>query len=419
MELKLVRYETLADCRRQIRDDFVADCTNRARVGRLPAGTCAGGQYFSQPEQRGILGTAAALRVLSIESRAHQPSRDVARGLVRYLAHRRRIELDASRATPQERALWRQKLPRDESNTIRQSELLLSLTYVPSALAPCDDMRSEVASRLLRGRSQDGNGWGYALGAQSASSPLPTCHAVRSLARNGNDVSTELSNLERALHERIRRGERDIGLAYVDCFIALVLDELDALSGKEVRAAVDHLWPILASHLGMSREANIDVLGGSANDFVRVPWQLHLMALTARTRPWRRFLTPSMQRLLSDVVNGVLGRRPGFRYPESGDNVSTRTYAYVHETMATIMSTRGAGGTVDTSVARLLRGAERPRRSVRRLARMIAVAGVVLIVGVSIAMWLMGRAGGWKDLAPNFVAAMLIAVFGWVVRPKS
>jgi hypothetical protein len=168
----------------------------------------------------------------------------------------------------------------------------------------------------------------------------------------------------------------------------------------------------------MSREANIDVLGGPTNDFVRVPWQLHLMALSARNRPWRRFLTPPMQRLLGQTVDGVL-RGPGFRYPESGDNVSTRTYAYIYETVSTILAARSGVASVDSKVARVLRTAERPRRPLRRLARTLATVGVVAVIGFSIVMWLLGRAGGWKDLAPNFVAAMLITLFGWVARPKT
>lgn len=417
MAPEIVTYSTLAECRRRVRDTFVADCTARAQVGRLPPGTCAGGQYFGQPEQRGILGTAAALRVLSCESRNHQQSRDTAQGLLRYLVQRKKIELDTARTTAEERTLWRQKLPRDEANTIRQAELLLSLTYVPSALAASDVMKRQVAERLLRGRSQDGNGWGYTLANRSASNLLPTCHAIRALARNGNDVNAELEHLARSLHQRVRRNEPDIGIAYIDCFIALVLEELDLLSAKESRATLDHLWRLLVNHLGMRREANIDVLGGPANDFVRVPWQLHLMALSARDRPWRRFLSPRMQRLVGETVEGVL-RGPGFRYPESGDNVSTRTYAYIYETISTILSARSGATSMDSTVARVLRTAERPTRRIRRLARTLATIGVVATIGFSVVMWQRGHAGGWKDLAPNFVAAMLLAAFGWVARPK-
>jgi hypothetical protein len=160
------------------------------------------------------------------------------------------------------------------------------------------------------------------------------------------------------------------------------------------------------------------VLGGPTNDFVRVPWQLHLMALSARHRPWRRFLSPPMQRLLGEAIEGVL-QGPGFRYPESGDNVSTRTYAYIYETVSTILGARSGPTSVDSTVARVLRTAERPGRPFRRLARMLATVGVVATIGFSIVMWQLGRTGGWGDLAPNFVAAMLIALFGWVVGPRT
>lgn len=414
----IVTHSALTECRERVRDTFVADCGSRAKIGRLPVGTYAGGQYFGQPEQRGILGTAAALRVLSSESRNHQPSRDVAQGLLRYLARRKRIELDTARTDAEQRSLWRQKLPRDESNTIRQAELLLSLTYVPNALAASDGMKGQVADRLLRGRSQDGNGWGYTLTDRATSSLLPTCHAIRSLARNGNDVNAELEHVARALHQRIRRHEPDIGTAYIDCFAMLVLEELELLSVNESRTTLDHLWRVLANHLAMPREANIDVLGGPANDFVRVPWQLHLMALSARDRPWRRFLSPRMQRLLGETVEGVL-RGPGFRYPESGENVSTRTYAYIYETISTILAARGGATSMDSRVARVLRTAERPSLRVRRMARTLATVGVVATIAFSIVMWQRGNTGSWKDLAPNFVAAMLLAAFGWVARPKS
>jgi hypothetical protein len=416
--LDVVSYGDLADCRLRVRDTFLADCVSRAGVGHLPPGVFAGGQYFTQPEQRGILGTAAALRVLSLESKTHPASREAAQALVRYVDQRRRIELDTSRTNPEERLLWRQKLRRDDANTIRQSELLLSLTFVPSALAACDHKRAELATRLLDGRASDGNGWGYALGAQAAGSLLPTCHAVRALAHNGNDVTAEVQHLRRQLEHRVKRRDPDLGTAYVDCFTALVLQEHDVLSTKESRAILDHLWSRLANHLGMSREANIDVLGGSSNDFVRVPWQLHLMALSAKDRPWRRFLSPRLQRLLGEVVRGVL-QGPGFRYPDSGDNVSTRTYAYIHETISTILASRSGSASVDSNVAKILRAAELPGRPVRKVARTLAVIGAAGIIAFSIAMWLLGRAGGWKDLAPNFVAAMLIGVVGWVARPKS
>lgn len=416
MVLELVSHSRLTECRRRIRDDFVADCLTRARVGRLPAGTFAGGQFFSQPEQRGLLGTAAALRVLSLESRSDQRSREVASGIVHYLADRERIELDASRTPTSERSLWRRKVPRDHRNTIRQSELLLSLTFVPSAVAACDGLKTEVATRLLGGRSQDGDGWGYEL-SNGRGSLLPTCHAVRALARNGNDVTSELLALGSGLQERISRRESDIRTAYVDCFTVLILDELDALASRTERAAIDHLWQLLVHHMDVSREANIDVLGGPANDFVRVPWQSHLMSLAVRIRPWRRFLAPQVQRRLGDMADGILGQ-PGFRYPDSGDSVSTRTYAYLYETISTILEARGGVASVDSAVAQVLRAAERPRRSVVRLVRILAGVGAVTTILWSILMWRLGRTGSWTDLAPNFVAGLVLACLGWLLRPK-
>ncbi|ROO61332.1 hypothetical protein EDC02_3265 [Micromonospora sp. Llam0] len=73
-------------CQSAIRDKFLNECMTGARRMVLPAEVNAAGQYFDLPDrtQRGLHGTAAALRVVS----AGHPNSDLVRtvtgGIVRY-----------------------------------------------------------------------------------------------------------------------------------------------------------------------------------------------------------------------------------------------------------------------------------------------------------------------------------------------
>lgn len=414
MTTEIASFDQLGDCRNRIRARFIADVQSRATAaGMSPSSYQVGGQYFENVSQRGLFGTAAALRVLGGVSETE--ARLATAGLVRYVRDRSEVELRSGRMTEAERGRWVHKLQRDHALTIRQSELLRGLTFVSGAAAQCDDLKTTVSQRLLNGRAHDGSGWGGRLDPPGGGSILATAHAVRALHRNGNDVREEIRSLKDGILSRASESNRSDETAQIDCFVGLVLHEVGVIRGRQARQVFDYLWSVLSSDLDHRREAMTEVFGSDSNDHVRVPWQLHLIALSARVRPWRRYLSPRVQRRIGEVVHHVL-RPEGFQYGAAhGVQTATslRTYAYIDDTISTILEERPESS-ADTMIARVLRTLERPISFARRVISSLLIGACLVLAAWSVISWV--RSGEIASLAPDFMVAAVLGLLGIGVR---
>src|SRR5262249_7848554 len=148
-------------------------------------GAAACGQFLEDPtnDQRGLHGTAAALRVVA--SSSHSTAQQLTRRLVAYLAEREKYE--AAITTPASREHRMTAVTRDNLNVIKQSELLFALSFV-SSFVPGSASVVTKTIRTLQDSTVDGRGWGYWTDEVSGGpQPLPTAYAVRALAAHRTD----------------------------------------------------------------------------------------------------------------------------------------------------------------------------------------------------------------------------------------
>jgi hypothetical protein len=221
----------------------------------------------------------------------------------------------------------------------------------------------------------------------------------------GYDVGQYIPVLSQSLEDQ-SQDETDISVQvltlYVLCFI-----EQTQVAEPTLRRHFDRLWDQLAPLLAQDLEANIEYILSDQIKYVRIPWQLYLIACSARLAPYRRFATAITQRRLRSILEGIR-TRGGLRYPHSGSALSTRTNAILFDVLNVLLDE--------------LKYRKLPLRpfeivdSFRRLLfsrAALIVARILVIVLVAWSVWLWVRPGepGFVDLAPNFVASILLFFF--------
>ncbi|MGI8738764.1 MAG: hypothetical protein ACR2KU_03685 [Gammaproteobacteria bacterium] len=146
-------------------------------------------------------------------------------------------------------------------------------------------------------------------------------------------------------------------------------------------------------------EQNVEYWKQDRNLYVRIPWQLYLIALAAKLAPYRSFATPIAQARLKSIVNAA-NTQGGFKYPHSGDLLSSRTNAILYEVLKltlTAMQERSSAFHMWDKVIRLAK------------AGFIAVG--IMIVAYSLLDWILRDTSSIGELAPNILASILL----WIV----
>ncbi|MEX0715160.1 MAG: hypothetical protein WD066_01165 [Planctomycetaceae bacterium] len=285
----------LIDARRRIADLFHDQCRHGAQTAALSdTDAAACGQFIGEKalrlQQRGLHGTAAALRVLSRESASPEQSRLLER-LVRYVFDRQKIEVKATgRIDSKEPEI-------DSQNVIKQSELLHALSRVPTAISQVGELRDDLVQRLQGGIIQQ-KGWSYFLDRPTDSPDLlPTAYAILALSSAHEDVSRPTSYLLNQLKQA--SGTRkpvevnaDISIR-VACLYSLAFreggDAPESTDEATLCALFDPMWNSLERLLRDENiEQNVEYWRDDRTFYVRVPWQLYLLALAARLRYYRR-----------------------------------------------------------------------------------------------------------------------------------
>jgi len=379
----------------------------------MPDGIFASGQYFDLPSrtQRGLHGTSAALRVLAEESSRNENARTVACGIVDYLKRRTEIESNIVGTVVHQRELLRDKLRHDNTSTIKQAELLYALGWVSHGVVGADDLRTSIIERLAAGRADDGAGWPLVLDPAQRTHALATAHVIRALMRNGHPCEPWITYLREGLISRSSTARVDALAACVDCFVLQVLLE-GGISDREARTVFDSLWRALAPSLAAPREANVDFFDGDRQNFVRVAWQVHLAVAAALVRPYRRYLGTDIQRVLTAACIGVTSGA-GFRYPESGEHVSTRLYGYLYDSLSLIVGRRFALVRSDVLMSHLLDWANVPANALRHAIRVLLLLASVVVIGIGTWSWLRDEEASISVLAPNFLSGAVLGVLGW------
>ena len=404
--------EQIQQARSRISDLFVKQCLHGHQATPLEAsGATACGQFLDSGVatleplgQRGIHGTASALRVLAETAHAEAPTL-VAR-LVRYLETREAIEIRPNTAVVD---TIRSRLAYDKNNVIKVSEVLYALSYVQTGVSDKDGLVKALAESLLTG-IRDGKGWPYFLD-QEAPELLPTAYAVLALERNGYGARVEVEKAAAFLMEEVGRRTRSEA-AGTDAFNSDTTTNIVCLYAltfrrqpnghdndrKRIRQLVNTIWKRVERLLDEDIEQNIEYWHEDRTFYVRVPWQLYLLALIARHNFYWIFSGYVVQRMLVRIVNQV--NDGGFRYPHSGQMLSSRTNAILFEVL-TIVAAEWRARAVFIPV-RIWDAIVRSRL-VRIALPLLAVAAILWTV----ILWWYTPGHSFGELGPHAVWALL------------
>jgi hypothetical protein len=301
-------------------------------VQKVSADLYSLGQFINSNErsQRGIHGSASGLRVLAEDD----ANKTYIIGLVSYLKNRASIEQQIQ--TDQEK-INDDKIIRDSNNIIKLSEALHSLSFVKSGHVGTDDYKRELANKINQGKlSIHGKeGWDFFNdGHQNKIEILPSSFAILALAKYGASIDiARITILEKVESEVI---ENPLVLAEITfCLYSLILssNNLDS-EKKRFKSLLTKIWKSPYCSLQDDYEQNIEYWYNSQNNYIRIPWQIFLIAICSKLSKWK-FYTIGIQSRLKSIVSMSQGER-GFIYKYSGNNTSTRTNAIVFDTLTFI-----------------------------------------------------------------------------------
>jgi hypothetical protein len=400
---KTTLVDSIDESLQKVTDLFAYQCEHGAQTKSLPSEFAACGQFIGVGAgiaQRGLHGIAAALRVLG-PSQTDEARRIVPK-LVKYCEVCFRL--------CQSSAISPDQLINHTDNVLKLGELLYGLSFVSASQADTGRLTRHIAGEL-QASLIDGRSWGYFL-QDTEPQLLPTAYAIRGLAQNGFDVSTSqkfVTDTLRGRSDPSKQSPADLttALACAYCLTFVTNNVFDRTTAMET---FDSAWRSLDSLLGEDVEQNLEYWSAKAKEthYVRVPWQLYLLALAAEYR-FFRFATFRGQRRLKAVIKEL--KSGAFKYPYSGRNLSSRTNAIAYDALSEIRKRvrwRGAmwlAYHIDRLRVRL--GSPTVRFS--------AVILGLIIAGYSTWLWSI-HGGDLAELAPHFIAAFIILLLSLARR---
>lgn len=391
----MIKTSDLELCQDVIALKFVTQCKSGPQNAGLPALAAACGQFLGDTtsEQRGLHGTAAAIRVLAEDGRPE--ARELLPKLIEYGKQRDGIE-----GTDGE------QLQRDNANVIKISEMLFALKFVDAAVADTEALKKQLADALLNGKANS-SGWGYFIDRRDAAQLLPTAHAVRALAEYGYDVQDPVKFLLDAGVKKLSdesAPRADISVRVFCLYVLSFIRNEQKDYRDDLRNIFSSLWRSLESVLDSDIEQNIEYSRDREHYYVRVPWQLYLLAVAAKLAPNRRFASRAAQRRMNAIKNAVMSPE-GFTYPHSGARISARTNAILYEVFSTI----------ERELDKIWQGLLVPFYAIDRIRSFLSSRGVRwFAVGVALFLSMLSlsswytRGGQLGELAPELLGALLI-----------
>lgn len=311
---------------------FVEQCAHGVQSQDLLEAGAACGQFVGPTAkakpQRGLHGTAAALQVLAQANSLD--ATELVSKLVWYIQNR-----DGLYAKNKEPRQPDRTFEDDQQNVIKLSEILYGLSFVKVRQGDTDTLARNLATKLL-GARRESKGWAYFLNEDPTIDPLPTAFAVLALSKHGyeSDISGQIEYLKTEILNAGPAEAKNINEASVRIFCVFALafrkEELSQSELKELRPAFIDIWEAHKAVLGLDLEQGIEYSKGPNNYYLRIPWQLYLLALAARLDP-KRISGFAAQRKLNHILDAV--QSAGFYYPYSGGPLSSRTNSILFDVL--------------------------------------------------------------------------------------
>ncbi len=290
------------------------------------------GQFLKVPTtiQRGLHGTAAAIRVLAGFDSTYN---DQLRKLLAYLENIEAFEIEGEMFNG---------LSRDLNNIIKNSEILYALSYIHSGTASTEKLKESISTKLFMSKNDDG-GWSYFTDVEEDSDMYFTSSVYLALRSHHYN---SLQNTKEFLIEKLKKYKTenipDPTTFSKLCFIVYTFVKLNEHKrNKETKKLLidvfNKLWDSEFCVINSDFEQNIEYPGRQKHYYVRIPWQLYLLAVASSLVP-RYFAQKKSISRFNSIINSIIDDN-GFIYKQSGKNISSRTYAILFETLSVIEGT--------------------------------------------------------------------------------
>ena len=401
---KLSLIDRIADAQQRITDLLLHQCEYGAQTKLLPPEFAACGQFVGGDaeaiQQYGLHGISAALRVLG----ACQS--DECRRIVKRLVSFCEASFGVNHAY-----VVRPKFTGmgDSQNVIKLGELLYGLSFVTTAQADRGPLVQHIADRL-KTCIVDDRGWGYFLD-ETEVELLPTAYAVRGLAQNG--FNSDIRGVRKSLLESLAARAHSSDTSAVDVTTAVACtycltfclgaDSEDSVLEDTFLSTWRSLEPLLSEDI----EQNVEYWRGKVTHYLRIPFQLYLLALASKYSQ-RRLAGFRAQRRLNSIIDAL--RSTSFKYPYSGAYLSSRTNGIAYDALAAIRERAR-----NVVYLHLAYGADYVRGLAgSRPVRVIAAILAGLVICYSIRQWAL--TGKLADLAPELLAGFVTLILAWARR---
>ncbi len=388
----------------RIEEQFRDLLENGTQAAGMPEGIYAAGQHLNpySLNQRGFYGTSAALLVMS-RTRPSPNRIGIIEGLIKYVADRETIEHDVP-STEEDQAMLPARLFLDWNIAFKCADLLYALAAAPAAAAGREALLKKVLGILVAARRQAG-GWAVDLDPVHDRDPLATASIVRGLHAAG--VAVDSADLDLVRKDAAEPGSVS---PYVRCFCLLVMAEIGDGDDKALKIWRE-LFDILRHELHERTEANYEFVIRNRQYWVRVPWQLYLIASTAHCKPASLIFAPDIRRALLDCLQAV-DSPEGYVYTAFGHMKSTRTYGILMDTLWIVRSRLHT----TRILSRLSLMANWTIRIVyARSSMWLALSAAFGLTGFGLYVWISGSAGRVAEVGPELAAAALLGIISFLL----
>lgn len=358
------------------------------------------GQFLNSTgrNQRGVHGSATGLRVLSESS----GNNDLINGLTRYLEDRPENEMKIEN---EGESISKDKLLRDGNNVIKLAEILYAIHFVKPGISATETLSKKIVEQIKRGMitETDEIGWGF----YTDSSPmtielLPSAYAILALGKYGDDIT----NAKKTLLKKVDKKKIEDPSSFAEavfCLYALI-NVSDELSREEVikyESLLKGIWNSPFCSLENDFEQNLEYWHNTQHDYVRIPWQMYLLAILSKLSRIK-FYTLNCQRRVNSLVEGAING--GFKYHYSGPNLSTRTNAILYDTISVVKHNLDRNFLHSCLV--FIDGIRQFFGS-KTIKIIGAIFGVLLII-YAIYTWAIDSETKWSDIAPELISSILL-----------
>jgi hypothetical protein len=363
------------------------------------------GQFleYLDSNQRGLHGTAAALSVIS-----HYERDDTCKSVVKSLLEYAKSFVEVEKKLD---SINEQAAMIDDNNIIKKAELLYSLSFIKSGTADCDDLIKKIAKELKENQIK-GESWTFFVNTENKDADIiPTAMSVLALHANNCDGYKAgrkfLSNeIEKIIKDTIKDPETFSKIVFALYVLVFTANGEFKANEREYKNILKKIWSSNFAFMNSDIEQNIEYPYNTRHFYVRIPWQLYLLAISNKLSYWYSSKVSYFGRLQSILEQT---NEEGFKYIHSGKHISSRTSAIVFDVLEHIKKNNKYSFIVSIlnwydKILTFLKG-----EVIKWVFNILAI----LIILYSTYQWIYDPNSSIKDFAPEFITCFVIFLFNF------